>query len=133
MRTGCVVLGVVAAAAGIVTAAGFAGDVYASPGAWIAGVDESLFAAAGFGVLAWGPRDAQIPAGIGLGLLGLAVGLSKGAIFLHAGVLSALPATPTRLAAALAICAGAAGATLGGLYYVQTYSAEPAPRSLSSR
>jgi hypothetical protein len=57
---------------------------------WIAVADEFVFAAVGFGVLAWGPRNADVPAAIGLGLLGLATGLSEGGVFLHGGVLSAL-------------------------------------------
>lgn len=130
LRTGCILAGAVAAAAGIVAAGGFALGAYASPGTWIAVADEFVFAAAGFGVLAWGPRGADVPAGIGLGLLGLATGLSEGGVFLHGGVLSALPAAPTRAAAALAIGAGVAGLATGGLFYLQ-HPAEPAVESTS--
>jgi hypothetical protein len=125
LRTGCILAGAVAAVAGIVAAGGFALGAYASPGTWIAGADEFVFAAAGFGVLVWGPRNADVPAGIGLGLLGLATGLSEGGVFLHGGVLSALPALPTRAAAALAIGAGVAGLVTGGLFYLQ-HPPEPA-------
>jgi hypothetical protein len=115
----CIVLGCAASLAGIVTAIGFVAGAYASPGTWIATLDELVFAAVGVGVLAFAPRVAHVPAGIGLGLLGAAIGLSKGAVFLHAEVLSALPATPTRVAGAVAIGAGGAGAALGGLVYAR--------------
>jgi len=125
LRTGCIVAGAVAAAAGIGAAGGVALGAYASPGTWIAGADEVVFAVAGFGVLAWGPRGADVPAGIGLALLGLAIGSSEAGVFLHGGVLSALPAMPTRTAAVVAIGAGIAGLGTGGLFYLR-HPAEPA-------
>ena len=73
------------------TALGFALDTYASPGTWIAGLDELVFVAVGVGVLAWGPPSARAPAAIGLGALSAAVGISKGAVFLHPVVLSVVP------------------------------------------
>jgi hypothetical protein len=103
-----------AGVAAIVTAVGFALDDYASPGTWIASLDELVFVAVGFGVLAWGPRSAQAPAAIGLGLLCAAVGISKGAVFLHPIVLSSLPGTAARLFVALAVGAGFAATVLGG-------------------
>jgi hypothetical protein len=98
--------------------AGLALSSYASPGIRIAGADGLVFAAVGFGVLGWGPRDARVPAGVGLGLLGLAVGLSESAVFVHAGVLSAFPATPTRVGVVLAIAAGATGVMTGLIFYL---------------
>ena len=119
LQTLCVACGLCSAASAIVAAAGFALSTYASPGTWIAGVDELLFAVAGAGVLAWGPRAARAAAGAGLGLLGLAVGLSRGAIFLHGSVLSALPGTATRLVVSLAVATGTAAAVAGGLHYAR--------------
>jgi hypothetical protein len=129
LRTLCVAFGLCSAASAIVAAAGFALGAYASPGTWIAGVDELLFAVAGAGVLAWGPRAARAAAGAGLGLLGLAVGLSRGAIFLHGIVLSALPGTASRVAVSLAVATGAAAAVAGGLHYARL---EESPRGLVS-
>ena len=132
LRATCIALGVVSAAAAIIAAAAFAISTYASPGTWIAGLDEFAFAAAGLGVLVGGPRDAHVPAGIGLGLLGLAIGLSNGEVFLYGTVLSSLPATVTRLAIALAIAAGITGPALGGLFYVRAHNAAESPRQAFS-
>ena len=52
-----------------------------------------------------------------LGLLGLISGLACGQVFLHGFVLSVLPATFTRTAAALAIGFGAAASLLTALFY----------------
>ena len=54
-----------------------------------------------------------------LGLLGVAVALSKGEMFFHALVLSALPGTAMRVAAVVAIGAGASAAVLGCVAYVR--------------
>ena len=129
LQTLCVVFGVCSAATAIVAAAGFALGTYASAGTWVAGVDELLFAVAGAGVLAWGPRAARAAAGAALGLLGLAVGLSRGAIFLHGSVLSALPGTAGRVAVSVAVATGAAAAVAGGLHYGRL---EEPPRGLVS-
>jgi len=47
------------------------------------------------------------------------VGVSKGEMFFHALVLSALPGTAMRIAAAVAVGSGASGAVLGCLAYVR--------------
>lgn len=111
--------GLVSATAAIVVAAGFALSAYASPGTWIAGLDELAFAVAGVGVLRFGPRAARVPAALWLSLVGLAVGLSKGEVFLHALVLSTIPGTATRLLATGAIGAGIAGGALAGASYLR--------------
>jgi hypothetical protein len=111
LRAAPAVTGSVSSIAAVIVAAAFALDTYASPGTWIAGVDEILFAAAGFGVLRWGPPAGRMPAALWLSLLGAAVGLSKGAAFLHALVLAALPGTMARIVIVIAIGAGIAGAT----------------------
>ena len=107
-----VAAGVVSSLAAIVVAAAFALGTYASPGTWIAGVDEVIFAAAGVGVLRWGPPSARLPSALWLSLLGVAIGLSKGEVFLHAIVLSALPGALVRALTVVAIGAGIAGGAL---------------------
>jgi len=57
-------------------------------------------------------------AGGALGLLALAVGLSKVPVFLHGVVLSALPATATRASVAFTISAGAAATAVGLAVFV---------------
>jgi hypothetical protein len=126
LRTGCILMGATAAAGGMVATAGLVLSSYALPGIRIAGADGVVVAAVGFGVLAWGPREARVPAGVGLGLAGLAVGSLESAVFLHAGVLSALPAMPTRVGVALAIAAGVACLITGALFYLQR-AAESVP------
>jgi hypothetical protein len=110
-----VVFALCACIAAGVTALGFALDTYASPGTWIAGLDELVFLAIGIGVLAWGRPSARAPATIGLGAISAAVGLSKGAVFLHPIVLSVVPGTPARLLVTVAIGAGVAAAVAGGM------------------
>lgn len=114
-----VILGSMSAAAAMVVAAGFAFSAYADPGTWIAGVDELFFAAAGVGVLCWGASSLRLASAVWLGLLGAAIGLSKGEMFFHALVLSALPGTAMRIAAVLAVGSGACGAVLGCLAYIR--------------
>jgi hypothetical protein len=114
LRTVSLVVASVASVAAVVTAVSFALDTYASPGTWIAGLDEVFFVIVGAGVLAWGSQAAQIPAAIGLGLVSAAVGISKGAVFLHPLVLSVLPDGIARAFVALAIGGGVAAAVLGG-------------------
>ena len=107
-----VAAGVLSSCAAIIVAAAFALSTYASPGTWIAGVDELVFAAAGVGVFRWGPPSARLPSALWLSLLGVAIGLSKGEVFLHAIVLSALPGTLVRALTVIAIGAGIAGGAL---------------------
>ena len=114
-----VAAGLLSATAAIVVAAGFALSAYASPGTWIAGLDELAFVIAGVAVLGLGPRAARVPAALWLSLVGLAVGSSKGEVFLHALVLSTIPGTGTRLLAACAIGAGISGGILGGAAYLR--------------
>ena len=112
-------LGLLSSTAAIVVAAAFALSAYADPGTWIAGVDELFFAAAGIGVLRWGPPGARLPSALWLSVLGLAVGLSKGAVFLHALVLAPLPGTAMRAAVVIAVGTGLAGAVAACVAYVR--------------
>jgi hypothetical protein len=63
--------------------------------------------------VARGKPDTRAIAGGALGLLGLAVGLSKLPVFLHGFVLSVIPSNPARVVVALTIAAGAAASCLG--------------------
>lgn len=114
-----VVLGVGGIVAALVAEGGFVLGAYASPGTWIAAVDELAFTLAGVAVLAWAPKVARAPGAAGLGLLAVAVGLSRGAIFLDGLVLSAIPGTATRALVAAAIGAGIASTVAAGLQYLR--------------
>lgn len=116
VRTACFVLGGVGAVAGIVVATGFAFEATA-PGMRVAAIYEFLLAVGGVGFAVWGPHEVRVVAAGWLGLLALFGGLACGQVFLHGAVLSALPPTITRSAAALAIGSGAAAALLAGVYY----------------
>lgn len=118
-RSAALVLAVVAAIASTVTAAGFALDAYASPGTWILGADGVVFVAIGLAVLIAGPPHVHMATAGGLGLIALALGLSKGQVFLHPIVLSALPGWLARLAVAVAACSGLAAAILSGVSYAR--------------
>jgi hypothetical protein len=112
-----IALGSLAALAAVLTAAGFALDPYASPGTWIEAIDETIFAAAAAAALFLAPYVWRVAAGGGLGLLALAVGLSKGAMFLDADVLSIFPGAVARSLAVIAVAAGTAAAVSAGLWF----------------
>lgn len=114
------VFGSIAGAAAVAAAVGFAIDPYASPGDWIAALDELAFISVGFGVLIWGPAKAHLGAAIWLGLVALAVGFSEAPIFLHALVLSTFSGDAARVLATTAIGAGLAATALGGLRYASS-------------
>jgi hypothetical protein len=120
VHAGAIVLAVVSFTASVVLAVAFALDAYASPGTWIESVDGIVFLAVALGVLLRGPRHWQFGAAIGLGLLGLGIGLSKGAVFLHPIALAILPATIIRYAAVAAIGAGGGATALGCALYANT-------------
>jgi hypothetical protein len=124
LRSAALALGALAGGAVIATPASFALAASATEGRWMESGNELVFALVGFGVLVRGSRNARSFAAGGLGLLALAVGLSKLPVLLHGVVLSALPATPTRLAVATALWAGAA-ATVTGLTVFFTVLDEP--------
>jgi hypothetical protein len=123
VQTGAVVVALFACIAAVSTALGFALDTYASPGTWIAGLDELVFVAVGVGVLAWGPPAARAPAAIGLGAVSTAVGISKGAVLLHPIVLSVVPGALARLLVAVAIGAGVAAMVAGGMSMPSLFAA----------
>jgi hypothetical protein len=107
------VLGALAAGAALVSSAGFALAATGTQGAWIEAANEAAFILAGAWFLVRGSDDARGLAGGFLGLVSLAVGLTKLPVLLHGVVLSALPASFARTAVAVAIAAGTAAATLG--------------------
>jgi len=117
VRTFCIALGCVAVVAGVAAAAGFAFDAQAS-GMRVAVVYELVLAAGGAGFAVWGPAEVRVAAAGWLGLLGLIGGLACTQVFLHGDVLSVLPATVTRAAAALAIGSGAAASLLAAVFYI---------------
>jgi hypothetical protein len=118
VRAGAIACAFAAAAASVLLALAFALDTYSSPGTWIEGLDEIAFLAVGLGVLLWGPPTLHVGAAIGSGLVGVAVGLSKGAVFLHPIVLAILPGTVTLALVVAAIAAGLSAATLGCMFYL---------------
>lgn len=125
LRSGCIVLGAVATLAAMVTGGGFAFEAHAT-GSRVAAVYLLLFAVAGAGAAVFGPQEMRVAASAWLGLVGLMAGLAYGQVFLHGVVLSVLPVTVSRAAAALAVGFGAAACLLGGLFYAR---AESAPRT----
>lgn len=60
-------------------------------------------------------------------MVGLAVGLLEGAIYLHPIVLAVLPGTACRVVDVVAMGTGLAAVTLGWLFYLET--ARQAPRA----
>jgi hypothetical protein len=113
LRLGAAVFGALAAVAAIGTAAAFALAASASGGRWVEGANEFVFALVGLAFLLRSSPNGRGVAGGALGVLALSVGLSRIPVLLHGVVLSAFPATPTRLAVVLAIWAGAAATALG--------------------
>jgi hypothetical protein len=125
-------LAIIASAASIVVGCVFSLDAYASPGTWIASVDEVFFLAIGLWFLLRGPERWREVAAIGTGLLAMAVGVSKGAVFFHPIVLAVIPGTVTRLAVILAVDGGLAAAALGGASFSEASRAVDA-RAQSTR
>jgi hypothetical protein len=109
-----------AAISAAVVALAFAFDSYASAGTWIAGFDEIFFLAVGLGLLVWASASVKLYAAVGVGLLAVAVGLSKGEAFFHPIVLSVILSDATRTGLALAIGSGLGATILGCTSYVRT-------------
>jgi hypothetical protein len=120
-------LALVCALASTVLAVVFALDPYASPGTWVESADGIVFIAVGVGVILQGPGHWHPGAAIGLGLLGVGIGLSKGAIFFHPIALAIVPATVVRYAGIATIGAGSGAAALGCWIYAR------APDQVSQR
>lgn len=133
LRQASAALGTAAAVAALVTAAGFALSSTASQGTWIESANELVFALAGLAIVARGSPDARGLAGGGLGLLGLAAGLTKFPVFLHGVVLSALPSEAARLAVAVAISAGAAATVVGLVVFFDVLEHYEEPSDLVRR
>ena len=118
-RAEAIGLALLCAVASTVLAVVFALDPYASPGTWIESADGIVFIAVGVGVILQGPRHWHAGAAIGLGLLGVGMGLSKGAVFFHPIALAILPATVVRYAGITTIGAGTSAAALGCWIYAR--------------
>jgi hypothetical protein len=130
MRAAVPILGAIAAAAAAVTALAFAVSGSATEARWVEGGTELALALAGVVLLVRGTPTARVFAAGGLGLLALAVGITRLPVLLHGVVLSAFPATATRLAVAVAIWAGAAASAVGLAVFfdvVEDPQALPAP------
>jgi len=121
-----VAFGALVAVAIAVAAAGFALDPNATEGRWVEAANEVVFAAVGIAVLARGSPQTRVLAAGALGLLGLAVGVSKIPVFEHGIVLAALPDAVVRAAVALMLWASAAAVAIGAAVFVETLDDEPA-------
>jgi hypothetical protein len=126
LRDAAGILGALAGAATIAVAAAFALAPSANGGHWVEAANELVFVLVGFAVLVRGSSNARMFAALGLGLLALGVGLSKVPVLLHGVVLSAFPATPTRLAVAAAFWIGAGATALGLVAFFELLD-EPEP------
>jgi hypothetical protein len=115
VRTATAWLGWIAAIATLAATIGFAASSTANEGIWVESANEIVLALAGIAFLLRGSRDAKALAGGLLGVLALAVGLTKLPVLTHGIVLSALPGQLARLAVVVAISAGAAAAILGAV------------------
>ena len=113
VRPAAAAFGLVAAAALIASAAGFAFDTYASNGKWVELGNELAFVLVGVAVIARGSPGARGIAGGALGLLALGAGLAKTPVFLHGVVLSIFSSDLARALVALTVWSGAAATLLG--------------------
>lgn len=129
-RAGATALAAPAGVAAVATSAGFALDAYASPGTWITALDETVLLLVAAGVMLRGPERARAGGAIAVGLLAVAAGLGKGAMFLHPIVLSVLPGAAARACGAVAVAAGVAAAALGCVVYAAALRRERLPSPL---
>jgi hypothetical protein len=119
--------GIFSAVCAVATAAGFVFDTYSSEGKWVEAGNELAFVLVGVLLVLRGSPDTRAIAGAGLGLLGLAVGLSKLPVLLHGIVLSALPGDLARVLVVLAIWAGAAATVAGLTVFSSVLESAPDP------
>jgi hypothetical protein len=113
LRLSTASLGGLAAAATLATAIGFAAASTASSGTRIESANEIAFVLVVGVFLVHGSRDSKALAGGMLGLVAVAVALTKLPVLTHGIVLSALPGEAARLAVVVALAAGAVAAILG--------------------
>jgi hypothetical protein len=133
VRAEAVWLALLCALASTVLAVVFALDPYASFGTWIESADGIVFIAVGVGVILRGPHHWHAGAAIGLGLLAVGIGVSKGAIFLHPIALAILPATVVRYTAITAVGVGGGAAALGCWIYARAPDQVSGPGLTSDR
>jgi hypothetical protein len=121
-------LGLLAAAATVLTALAFAVAGSASAGRRVEAFDEIVCAAAGVGLLLRGNSPAlRGAAAAGLGLVALLAGMFRFAALTHGVVLSALPAGLARGLVALTLWAGAAAVLAAALSDEWEAAGAPAP------
>jgi hypothetical protein len=128
LRGGAIAFAVLGSAASVLVATSFVLDSNASPGTWIEGLDEIVFIVVGVAILLRASSNVRVAAAIGLGLVAVAVGLSKGAVFFHPIVLAVAPGAVTRLLVILALGAGMAAAALGGAFFAEAQASAPSWR-----
>jgi hypothetical protein len=126
-RAAAVAFGIFSAVCAIASAAGFVFDTYSSEGKWVEAGNELAFVVAGVLLVLRGSPDTRAIAGGGLGLLGLAIGLSKLPVLVHGVVLSALPADLARVLVVLGIWAGAAAIAAGLTVFSSVLESAPDP------
>ena len=113
VQAGAVGFGIAAAVGLVASGWGFVLASSASEGRWVEAANELVFSLVGVLVVVRGKPDTRAIAGGALGLLGLAVGLSKVPVLLHGIVLSVFPSNLARVVVALTIATGAAATCLG--------------------
>jgi hypothetical protein len=127
VHTAALAFGLLASGGVVASAAGFAFDRYSSGGKWVEAGNELIFVLVGVLVILRGSPDAGAIAGGALGLLDLAVGLSKIPVLLHGVVLSALPAEVARTFVVLTIWGGGAATAAGLGVFTNLLESPPAP------
>ena len=120
-----IAFGLMAAAATVVSAAGFALGPNASGGRVVQAFYGGHAVAVGVAVVAGGAPTRRLAGAARLGSLALFFGLIKGAVFAHGFVLSALPSTEARVAVALALWSGATAAVVATPLLLAAFDAEP--------
>jgi hypothetical protein len=125
LERAALVLGALVVAAITATAGGLALDANSTEGRWVEAANELVFAAIVLVVLIRGRPQTRVLAAGALGLLGLAVGVSKIPVFTHPIVLSLLPDAPARAAVALMLWASVPAVAIGGVVFVETLDDEP--------
>jgi hypothetical protein len=130
IRNAAAWLGWASAIATLVSTLGFAAASTANEGVWVESANEVVLALVGIYFLLRGSRDAKALAGGLLGLLALAVGLTKLPILTHGIVLTALPGQLARLSVVIGIAAGAAASILGVVVFFHLLDHYEEPEAL---
>jgi hypothetical protein len=127
IRTAAIGLGAFAGVMMVASIAGFALDANAAAPTYVEGGNEIVLAVVGFAFLCRGSLDARAMAGGALGLLALAVGLTKLPTLLNGIVLSALPGAAARAGVVLMLSAGAAATVFGLVVFYDVLEGDQEP------